>query len=45
MDMELVNTQLKTKMNATYSCEQFFKHILTQTYLLKQIQKNVKYEQ
>ena len=44
MDMELVNAELKIRMNGHYSCERFYKHILFQTHLLKQIRKNAKYE-
>ncbi len=42
--MELVNAELKIRINDNYSCEQFCKHILYQTHLLKQIRINAKYE-
>jgi hypothetical protein len=45
MDTELVSAELKIRMNSHYSCEQFYKHVLTQTYLLEQSRKNGKYEQ
>ena len=45
MDMELANAELKIRMNSHYSCEQFYKRVLTQTYFLEQGRKNGKYEQ
>ncbi len=45
MDIKLVSAELKIRMNGNYSCEQFYKHILTQTDLLKQIRKSTKYGQ
>lgn len=44
MDIELVSAELKIRMNGNYSCEQFYKHVLAETQLLKQIRKNGKYE-
>jgi hypothetical protein len=44
MDIELVNGELKIRINGNYSCERFYKHVLSQTHLLKKIQKNAKYE-
>ncbi len=45
MDIKLVHAELSIRMNADYSCEQFHKHILSETNLLKQIRKNTKYQQ
>ncbi len=44
MDIELVSAELKMRMNMAYSCESFYKHILSQKHLLKEIRKNAKYE-
>jgi hypothetical protein len=44
MDVELISAELKIRMNVSYSCEQFYKHILSEKQLLKQIRKNSKYE-
>ncbi|CAF3758816.1 unnamed protein product [Rotaria sp. Silwood1] len=44
MDIELINAELIIRMNGNYSCEGFYKHILSQTSLLKQIRKNAKCE-
>jgi hypothetical protein len=43
MDIKLVHAELSIRMNGDYSCEQFHKHILSETNLLKQIRKNAKY--
>jgi hypothetical protein len=37
MDMKLVGAELKIRMNANHSFEQFYKHILTDKHLLQQI--------
>ena len=42
MDIQPVSAELKIRMNANYSCEQFYKHILTDQHLLQQIRKNEK---
>jgi hypothetical protein len=43
MDIKLVHAELSIRMNVNYSCEQFHKHILSQTNLFKQSRKNAKY--
>jgi hypothetical protein len=45
MQRHLFFSQLKIIVNANYSCEQFYKYILPQTHLLKEIRKNRKCEQ
>ena len=44
MDIELVNVELKVRMNGNYSYQEFYKYISSQTPFLKQIRKNAKYE-
>jgi hypothetical protein len=44
MDVKLVSAELKIRMNGNYSCEQFYKHILTDKHLLQQIRRNEKYQ-
>jgi hypothetical protein len=45
MDIKLVNSELKIRLNSNYSCEEFYKYVLSQTHLLKQIRQSAKYEQ
>ena len=43
MKVELISYELKIRMNSSYSCNKFYKHILTETQLLKQTRQNAKY--
>lgn len=44
MDIELVAAELQIRVNCDYSCDSFYKFLLTQPHLLKQIRTNKKYE-
>ena len=43
MNIELISSELKIRMNSNYSCNQLHKRILTEKQLLKQIRQNGKY--
>jgi predicted component of type VI protein secretion system len=44
MEIKLVSAELKIRMNTKVSCEQLYKHILTDEHLLQQIRQNEKYQ-
>lgn len=43
MNIELISSELKIRMNSNFSCNQFFKRILAEPQLLKKIRQNAKY--